>query len=264
MAWALGYLATGAVAGFFAGLFGIGGGAIIVPLLALLFEAQGLPKAHILHLAVGTAMATILFTSLASARAHAKRGAIRWDVAFRMTPGVLAGGVVGSWVTGLVPTAVFAALFALVIALAGTSILADLKPKPSRRTPGLAGMSLAGFTISALSAFAAVGGAFMTVPFMLWCNVALLTAIGTAAAIGFPIALSGTIGFIATGLRETALPAHSLGFVYLPALAGVVLASVLTAPLGAAAAHRLPSKWMRRISAVLLYAIATRMLLLSF
>jgi len=264
MEWALGYLGTGAIAGFFAGLFGIGGGAIIVPLLALLFEAQGLPKTHLLHLAVGTAMATILFTSIASARAHAKRGAIRWDLAFKMTPGVLAGGVVGSWVTGLVPVAVFAALFAAVICMAGTSMLLDLKPKPSRRAPGLAGMSAAGFTISALSAFAAVGGAFLTVPFMLWCNVPLLTAIGTASAIGFPIALSGTIGFIATGLHEAALPPWSLGFVFLPALAVVVVASMLTAPLGAATAHRLPTRWLKRISALLLFAIATRMLLVSF
>ena len=259
--WWLGYVAVGAVAGFFAGLFGIGGGAIIVPLLAILFEAQGLPNAHILHLAVGTAMATILFTSIASVRAHAARGAIRWDIVGKMTPGVLAGGVVGSWIAGQIPAAAFAALFAAVIYIAGTSLLLDLKPKPSRRPPGVAGMLVAGFLISALSAFAAVGGAFVTVPFMLWCNVPLLTAIGTAAAIGFPIALSGTAGFVAAGLRETALPSYSIGFVFLPALVGIVAASVLTAPLGAATAHRLPTPWMKRICALLLYAIATRMLL---
>jgi uncharacterized membrane protein YfcA len=264
MEWWLGYLGTGAIAGFCAGLFGIGGGAIIVPLLAVLFEAQGLPKDHILHLAVGTAMATILFTSIASARAHAKRGAIRWDVAWKITPGILAGGVVGSWVTGFIPTALFGALFAAVISFAGTSLLLDLKPKPSRQPPGLAGMSIAGFTISALSAFAAVGGAFMTVPFMLWCNVSLLTAIGTAAAIGFPIALSGTIGYVTAGLGAAGLPPYSVGYVFLPALAGVVVVSVLTAPLGAATAHRLPAKWMKRIAALLLYAIAIRMLMKSF
>lgn len=261
MEWWLGYIAVGAVAGFLAGLLGIGGGAIIVPLLAVLFEAQGLPKAHILHLAVGTAMATILFTSIASVRAHAARGATRWNIVWKMTPGVLAGGVVGSWITGLIPAGAFAALFALVIFTAGTLMLLDFKPTPSRKPPGLAGMSTAGFLISALSAFAAVGGAFLTVPFMLWCNVPLLHAIGTAAAIGFPIALSGTAGFIATGLHESALPPYSIGFVFLPALAGVVVASVLTAPLGAATAHRLPTKWMKRICALLLYAIATRMLL---
>ena len=263
MEWWLGYLATGAITGFFAGLLGIGGGAIIVPLLVMLFEAQGLPKGQILHLAVGTAMATILFTSVASSRAHAKRGAIRWDLAWKMTPGILAGGVIGSWITGLVSGAVFGALFAGVIVLAGTSMLLDLKPKPSRQPPGMVGMSAAGFAISALSAFAAVGGAFLTVPFMLWCNVPLLTAIGTAAAIGFPIAASGTLGFVVSGLGETALPPYSLGYVFLPALGGVIAASMLVAPLGAATAHRLPAKWMKRISALLLYAIATKMLLRS-
>jgi uncharacterized membrane protein YfcA len=122
-------------------------------------------------------------------------------------------------------------------------------------------MSAFGFAVSAVSAFSAIGGAFMTVPFMLWCNVPLLPAIGTAAAIGFPIALSGTLGFIATGLREPALPAYSLGFVYLPAMAGIVVASMLTAPVGAAAAHRLPTAWLKRIFAILFYVMATRMLL---
>jgi uncharacterized protein len=259
--WWAGYIAVGAVAGFLAGLLGVGGGAIIVPLLVALFEAQGLPGAHVLHLAVGTAMATILFTSVASVRAHSARGAVRWDIALRMAPGVLAGGLVGSSIAGWIPTAALAALFAAVIFVAGTSMLLDLKPKPSRTPPGLAGMLAAGFLISALSALAAVGGAFLTVPFMLWCNVPLLGAIGTAAAIGFPIALSGTVGYVAAGLGETALPPYTLGFVFLPALVGVIVASMLTAPFGAATAHRLPTKWMKRISALLLYAIGTRMLL---
>jgi len=256
----LGYLAIGAFAGFFAGMLGIGGGAIMVPLLVLLFEAQHLPRAHILHLAVGTAMATILFTSVSSVRAHAVRGVIRWDIAWKITPGILAGGLVGSAVASFIPTAVFAALFTAVIYIAATTMLLDRKPKASRQPPGLAGMFAAGFVISSASAFAAVGGAFMTVPFMLWCNVPMLQAIGTAAMIGFPIALSGTIGFVATGLREAGLPPYTVGFVYLPALAGIVVASVLMAPLGAATAHRLPTVWLRRTFAVLFYIIATRML----
>ena len=261
MEWWLGYLAIGAFAGFFAGMLGIGGGAIMVPLLVMLFEAQDLPRNHILHLAVGTAMATILFTSVSSVRAHAVRGAIRWDIAAKLTPGILAGGLVGSGIASFIPTAAFAALFTAVIYLAATNMLLDRRPKASRQPPGVAGMSVAGFLISATSAFAAVGGAFMTVPFMLWCNVPMLQAIGTAAAIGFPIALSGTIGFIVTGLRETGLPAHTLGFVYLPALGGIVVASMLAAPLGAAVAHRLPTVWLRRIFAVLFYVIATRLLI---
>jgi len=259
--WWLGYAAIGAAVGFFAGMLGIGGGAIMVPLLVWSFEAQGLPKTHILHLAVGTAMATILFTSISSVRAHAVRGAIRWDIARNMTPGILAGGLVGSWIASFIPPLLFAALFTAVIYIAATNLLLERNRRPSRQPPGFAGMSAFGFLVSALSAFAAVGGAFLTVPFMLWCNVPMLQAIGTAAVIGFPIALSGTIGFVATGLRETGLPPHSVGFVFLPALGGIVVASMLAAPLGAAAAHRLPTLWLRRIFAVLFYVIATRMLI---
>jgi uncharacterized membrane protein YfcA len=259
--WWLGYVAIGAAVGFFAGMLGIGGGAIMVPLLVILFDAQGLPKSHILHLAVGTGMATILFTSVASVRAHASRGAIRWDIARNITPGILLGGLVGSWIASFIPPLVFAALFTAVIYIAATNLLIDRKPKPSREAPGFAGMSVFGFLVSAASAFAAIGGAFLTVPFMLWCNVPMLPAIGTAAVIGFPIALSGTIGFVATGLRETGLPPYTVGFVYLPALAGIVVTSMLMAPVGAAAAHRLPTVWLKRIFAVLFYVMATRMLL---
>ena len=261
MDWWLGYAAIGAAVGFFAGMLGIGGGAIMVPLLVIVFQAQGLPKAHVLHLAVGTGMATILFTSVASVRAHAARGAIRWDIARNITPGILAGGLVGSWIASFIPTAAFAAVFTLVIYAAATNMLLDRKPRPSRQPPGLAGTSAFGFAVSAVSAFTAIGGAFMTVPFMLWCNVPLLQAIGTAAAIGFPIALSGTAGFVASGLRETGLPPYSVGFVYLPGVAGIVVSSMLMAPLGAAVAHRLPTLWLKRIFALLFYAMATRMLL---
>jgi uncharacterized membrane protein YfcA len=259
--WWLGYAAIGALVGFFAGLLGIGGGAIMVPLLVMLFEAQGLPKTQILHLAVGTAMATILFTSVASVRAHAARGAIRWDIARNLTPGILAGGLVGSWIASFVSPLVFAALFAAVIYVAATHLLLNRNPKASREAPGFIGMSAFGFLVSALSAFAAIGGAFMTVPFMLWCNVPMLRAIGTAAVIGFPIAAAGTIGFVATGLKESGLPPPSVGFVYLPALFGIVVASMLMAPVGAAVAHRLPTVWLKRIFAVLFYVMATRMLL---
>ena len=261
MEWWLGYAAVGAAVGFFAGMLGIGGGAIMVPLLVMMFEAQGMPKSQILHLAVGTGMATILFTSVASVRAHAARGAIRWDIAMNVTPGILLGGLVGSAIASFIPPLVFAAVFTAVIYIAATLLLLDRKPRPSREAPGFPGMSAFGFAVSAVSAFSAIGGAFMTVPFMLWCNVPLLSAIGTAAAIGFPIALSGTVGFIATGLREPALPAYSLGFVYLPAMAGIVVASMLTAPVGAATAHRLPTAWLKRIFAILFYVMATRMLL---
>jgi len=261
MEWWLGYLAIGAVVGFFAGLLGIGGGAIMVPLLVMLLDAQGLPKDHILHLAVGTALATMVFTSVSSARAHVVRGSIRWDIVARITPGILAGGLLGSAIAAFVSRGMFAALFTGAVYVAATNILLERKPSPSRQAPGWIGMSVAGLLISAISAFAALGGAFLTIPFLMYCNVPILQAIGTAAAVGFPIAIAGTIGFIATGMAVSGLPGPHLGYIYFPALAGIMIASVSMAPLGAALAHRLPTKRLKQIFAVLLYALATRMLI---
>ena len=260
MEWWLGYAAVGAAVGFFAGLLGIGGGAIMVPLLVMLFEAQGLPKAHILHLAVGSGMASILFTSLSSMRAHAVRGVVRWDLALALTPGILVGGLLGSAITAWISTQVFATLFTVVVFFAATNILIDRKPKPSRQLPGALGSMLVGVVISFFSTLAALGGAFLTIPFALYCNVPMLQAIGTAAIVGFPIALAGGIGFIVSGWGQSGLPPHSIGYVYLPAVLGITLASFLTAPGGAAAAHRLPIKRLKQVFALLLYGLAAKML----
>ena len=261
MEWWLGYAVIGAAAGFFAGLLGIGGSAIMVPLLVMLFEAQQMPKAQIMHLAVGTGMASILFTSVSSMRAHAMRGAVRWGLALALTPGILVGGLLGSSITAWISTRMFAALFTAVVSFAATSILLDRKPKPARRLPGALGTVLAGAVISFVSTVAAMGGAFLTIPFALYCNVPMLQAIGTAAIIGFPIALAGSVGFVAAGWGQSGLPPHSVGYVYLPALLGITFASVLTAPLGAATAHRLPTRHLKRVFALLLYGLAAKMLL---
>jgi len=260
MEWWLGYLAIGAAVGFFAGLLGIGGGAIMVPLLVMLLEAQGLPKSQIMHLAVGSGMASILFTSASSMRAHAVRGAVRWDLALALTPGILIGGLLGSNLTVWISTQLFAALFTVVVFFAASNILIDRKPKPTRELPGPLGSALVGFGISFVSSLAALGGAFLTVPFALYCNVPMLQAIGTSAIVGFPIALAGSVGFVVAGWGRGDLPAYSIGYVYLPAVLGMAFASVLTAPLGAAAAHRLPTKRLKQVFALLLYALAGKML----
>jgi uncharacterized membrane protein YfcA len=256
----LGYLAIGAGVGFLAGMLGIGGGALQIPLLVWLFETQGLPRDHLVHLAVGTGMATILFTSVSSARAHAARGAVRWDIVKSMTPGILAGGLAGSLVASALPRFGFALLFAATVYAAGLNMLFERKPNPARALPGPAGVFAAGAIISGASAFAAVGGAFLSVPFMLWCNVPLIHAIGTASAIGFPIALAGSVGYVAGGWGVTGLPPWSLGYVYLPALVGVTIASIAVAPLGVVVAHRTPTRVLRKVFAVLFFALATRML----
>jgi uncharacterized membrane protein YfcA len=206
-------------------------------------------------------MVSILFTSLSSMRAHAARGAVRWDLAFALTPGILAGGLLGSAITAWISTKVFAALFTVVVFFAATNILIDRKPKPTRALPGVLGSMLVGVVISFFSTLAALGGAFLTIPFALYCNVPLLQAIGTAAIVGFPIALAGGVGFIVSGWGQSGLPAHSVGYVYLPAVLGITLASVLTAPVGAAIAHRLPTKRLKQVFAALMYVLAAKMLL---
>ncbi|HSD44703.1 MAG TPA: sulfite exporter TauE/SafE family protein [Burkholderiales bacterium] len=260
MEWLAAYLALGALVGILAGMLGIGGGMIVVPPLALMLESQGLPREHVLHLAVGTGMATILFTSLSSVSAHAARGGVRWEIARRITPGILFGGVAGAIVAHYLSTRTLAIYFTAFVFLMAVNMALDLKPKPSREPPGAAGMFAAGTAIGGLSSLVAIGGAVMSVPFMLYCNVPIRQAVGTAAAIGFPIAVGGTIGYLYTGWSADGLPSWSLGYVYLPALAGITVASVLTAPLGARVAHRVPGRLLKRIFAALLFVFAARML----
>lgn len=255
MEW-LPYLGLGALVGVLAGMLGIGGGAILVPLLAAILDRQGMARDHVLHLAVGTSMATILFTSLASVRAHHARGNVRWDVVLRITPGILVGGLAGSFLAALVSTRGLAVFFALLVCALALNMILDRKPKPTRHLPGSTGMFAVGSVIGALSSLAAIGGAAMTVPFMVRCNVAPIRAVGTAAAIGFPIAAAGTVGYVLTGLADHGLPRASLGYVYLPALLAVSATSVATAPVGARIAYALPTRRLKQVFAVFLLFMA--------
>jgi uncharacterized membrane protein YfcA len=259
MEWWLGYLAIGVFVGFFGGMLGIGGGAIMVPLLVMLFDAQGFAREHWIHLAVGTGMSTILFTSLSSVRAHAKRGTVRWDIARAITPGILVGGLVGVAMAGKFSTFALAACFTAIVYGAGINILIDRPPQSSRTLPGPAGLFTAGFVISGVSALVAMGGAFMTVPFLVWCNVRIREAIGSAAFAGFPIAVIGTAGYVFIGRGVPDLPAGTIGYIYLPAMIGISVSSVLMAPVGAWASHKLPTRTLRRIYGVLLLVLATKM-----
>jgi uncharacterized membrane protein YfcA len=261
MEWLLAYVAVGAFVGFFAGLLGIGGGMTMVPFLVFFFTSQGFPVEHVVHLALGTAMASILFTALSSVRAHHRRKSVDWRVAKTMAPGVLVGTFGGAMIAGALTTRSLTLFFTVFVYIAATQLFIGLNPKATRRLPGPAVLAGVGTGIGVISSWVAAGGAVMTIPFLLFCNVPLLTAIGTSSALGFPIAVAGTLGYMITGAFESGRPAWSVGFVYLPALAGVVVASVLTAPLGAQAAHRIPVKLLRRVFAVFLYILATKMLI---
>ena len=260
MEWWLAYLALGGFVGFFAGMLGIGGGMTMVPILVFLFQAQGFPAEHVLHLALGTAMASILFTSISSVRAHHARRSVDWTIVRAMAPGILAGTLSGVLLAGALSTRPLTIFFAGFVYLAATQLLLGIKPKPTRQLPAWPVLMTAGGVIGGVSSLVAAGGAVLTIPFLTFCNVPLLTAIGTSSALGFPIAAAGTVGYALIGLGSEGLPRLSLGFVHLPALVGLVVASMLTAPWGAHAAHRMPVILLRRIFAVLLYALATKML----
>lgn len=260
MEWWWVYLAIGAVIGFLAGLFGIGGGMVMVPMLVFVFTAKGFPAEHMMHLSLATSMATIMFTSLSSVRAHHRHGAVDWKVAVAMAPGIVAGALAATLVAGFVPTRPLAMIFTGFMFYAATQMFIEVKPKPSRQLPGAAGLFGAGAVIGGVSSVLAAGGAFLSIPFLAWCNVPLKRAIGTAAANGFPIAVAGTAGYVLNGLRVGDLPDGSLGFVYLPALALIVAASMPLAPLGARLAHRLPVRRLRIVFALMLLALALRML----
>lgn len=259
MEW-LAYLGIGAVVGFAAGLLGIGGGVVMVPLLVLVFRAGGVPAEHIMHVALGTALAAMVFTSVSSMRAHHAHGAVDWKVARAMSPGMLAGSFAAALIAGFIPTFPLALGFTVLVFYAATQILLDLRPPGSRDLPGAGGLFGAGAFIGAISSLLAAGGAFLTIPFLTWCKVPLRRAIGTAAANGLPIAIAGTAGYVINGVRTQGLPATSLGYVYLPALALIVTTSMLAAPMGARLAHRLPVKRLRTIFALMLYAFAIKML----
>jgi uncharacterized membrane protein YfcA len=255
------YLAIGAGVGFLAGLLGIGGGMVTVPVLVFVFSAKGFAPEHLMHVSLATAMATIAFTSISSVRAHHLHGSVDWRVARIMAPGILAGAFGASLVAGTIPTWPLAAIFTALLFYAALQMLIEIKPSASRALPGAAGMFAAGGAIGAISSLLAAGGAFLTIPFLTRCHVPVRRAIGTAAANGFPIAVAGTAGYVVQGLRVPGLPAGSLGYVYLPALALIVGVSVFTAPLGARLAHRLPVKRLRNVFAFVMFLLGVRMLI---
>jgi uncharacterized membrane protein YfcA len=254
-------LAMGAVAGTLAGLLGIGGGIIIVPVLALVFQKQGVSEAVLMHVAIGTSLATIVITSLASIRAHHLRGAIDWTVFRRITPGILLGGLLGAAIADRIPGPALRLVFALFMLLVAVQMITAGMPKPHRTLPGRFGLTVAGLLIGSIAALMGVGGGSMSVPFLTWCNVQVQRAVATSAAIGLPIALSGALGFLIAGWDAPTRPALSVGYINLPAFLGIVVASTLFAPLGAALAHRIPPRLLKRIFGIFLLIIGIRLLM---
>jgi uncharacterized membrane protein YfcA len=255
------YAMVGGVAGILAGLLGIGGGLVIVPMLVYCFTRQGVSDQTIMHLALGTSMASIMFTAVSSFWSHHRRGAVRWRVVRRIVAGILVGTFLGTIVAAGLSTRFLKGFFVVFLYYTAIRMLSGRNPGPGRPLPGPAGMFGMGNVIGAVSSLVGIGGGTLSVPFMVSCNIPLREAIGTSAAIGFPIALAGTVGYVFNGLSVATLPDYSLGYVYLPALAGIISASVVTAPIGVRLAHSLPVDMLKRVFAGFLIIMATRMLI---
>jgi uncharacterized membrane protein YfcA len=251
----------GTCTGFLAGLLGIGGGMIMVPFVTMILTSKGYPPDYTVKMAVATSLATICFTSLSSVRAHHQRGAVLWPVVKVLAPGILVGALLGAQIAVALPGKLLGVLFAAFVAFSATQMLLNRKPKPSRTLPGPLGTFGVGNVIGVVSALVGAGGAFISVPFMTWCNIRIHDAVGTSSALGFPIALAGTAGYIWAGQGLPQMPPGSIGYLYLPGLVVISIASMFMAPVGARTAHRMDIRPLQKVFALVLYALAAYFLL---
>jgi uncharacterized membrane protein YfcA len=254
-------VALGLCTGFLAGMLGVGGGMMQVPFLTFILAKKGVPDDTAIKMAIATSMATIMFTSLSSLRAHHRRGAVRWDLVRGIAPGIVAGGLLaGAGVFSLIKGPQLALVFALFISFSAVQMLRNRQPRPSRQMPSLPGQTALGGGIGLLSGLVGAGGAFIASPFMTWCNVPMHQVVATSAALGFPVALASTAGYLISGWKLPSTLPGAFGYLYLPALLIVSLASVSMAPLGARAAHATDVVRLKQRFALVLFCLAAYML----
>jgi uncharacterized protein len=258
-------LALGVVVGFLAGLLGIGGGMMLVPVLTWLLTQRGVEVGMAVKMAIATSMATIVFTSLSNLRLHHRLGNVRWDLVRHLAPGLVAGGLIaGAGLFAVLKGKGLALIFVTFMVYSAVQMLRDKAPKPERQMPGFWGATSFGAGTGLLSGLVGAGGAFALVPFMTWCNVPVRQAVSTGAAVTLPLALASTAGYVVSGWQlQPALPG-ALGYLYLPGLLVISAASMTLAPWGARTAQRLQARVLKRLFAVLLLVLASTMLVRAF
>ncbi|MDE1461381.1 sulfite exporter TauE/SafE family protein [Spartinivicinus poritis] len=256
----LSYILVGMVAGTLAGLFGVGGGLIIVPVLIACFELQQFAPDTLTHLAIGTSLATIVITSLSSVKAHHDKQAVNWLLVKWLTLGIIIGSILGVFFAASLSGDKLQLVFGVFALLVGLKMAVNWSPGQQREKTNKPLLSGGGGVIGFLSAIFGIGGGTMTVPFLTWQGVPVKQSIGTSAACGLPIAIAGACTYIVVGWGNPALPDLAVGYVYLPALLGIILTSVIFAKLGAWLAHRLPSNYVRQLFALLLCAVGGHMM----
>lgn len=251
---------TGLLAGLLAGLLGIGGGLVFVPALLFAFHQQGVAPELAMHLAVGTSLAAIVLTSTSSIAAHARRGSVDWVVFRGLLPGLVLGGVIGALAASIVPGTALRQVFGAFLVLVAVQLIGRVHARPGGSVPDTGGTALAGATIGTVSAMLGIGGGTLTVPFLVWCKLPVLRAVGTAAAAGLPLALAGVAGFVVTGWSTTGLPPTASGFVDWATALPVGLIAMIAAPAGVRLAHRVPGDLLRRMFGFVMLVIAFRLL----
>ncbi|MBY0483504.1 sulfite exporter TauE/SafE family protein [Nitrosomonas sp.] len=259
--WILLYLVLGALVGFLAGLLGLGGGGILVPLLASIFTYQGISGDNAIHLALGTSLACMIISSTASIRAHASRGTVVWQVVGGMAPGIILGAFLATQAAVHVNSAYIAMFFALFMALVAGQMFLNWQPKPNSKPATFLGLIAAGIGIGSVSALAAVGGGFLAVAYLGYKNVNIKSAIGTSAAIGFPIAITGTAGYMMSGWSITLSDPYTLGFIDVPAFLAIAITSSIAVSYGARCSHSLPEAYLKKIFAVISLLLSIKMLI---
>lgn len=254
------YLLLGSVVGFIAGLLGAGGGGILVPLLAVIFLQQGMDNSQVVHMALATALCCMIISASVSSRAHAQRGAVQWPVVLSMAPGIMLGAFLiaqlSAWLNGVYIALFFAGFMALV----AVQMFYNWQPKPSQQPLKRHVLMWVGVCIGAVSALAAVGGGFLSVVYLSYKRLTMQQAIGTSAALGLPLAIAGSVGYLWSGWSVTQHTPYMLGYIYLPAFIAISCATVISAPLGARFSQRLPEKILKRIFALISLLLSIKML----
>ncbi|VAW83937.1 Uncharacterized UPF0721 integral membrane protein [hydrothermal vent metagenome] len=254
------YLALGVLAGTTAGLLGLGGGAVIVPVLYMVFSAQGVSADLVMHMAIGTSLATIIFTSITSTYTHHQQRAVQWQLVRSLLPAIVLGIVAGSFLADQLNSVTLRVFFGLFELLIAAQMFFTLIP-PSQQIKQKQWLyTLAGSVTGVISALLGIGGGSVMVPFLHWSGVNMRKAIATSAACGFPIGLFGALSFILLGQGDNQQQPWSLGYIYLPALLGILLTSIVSARLSARLAHRLPLPLLKKIFAIVLALVGLKMI----
>lgn len=253
------FLIIGALAGFAAGLFGVGGGTIIVPLLFIVFTQMGYSPDVIMHLALGTSLATIVVTSISSLMAHNKKGAVLWPVFKNLAPGMAIGCFAGAGIAGLLSGLHLQLIVGVFLIWVAYTMFSGAKNQvdPNQALPTNLQQRLAGAGIGVASAIFGIGGGSITVPYLSRYGVVMQKAIGTSAACGLPIAIAGALGFMFFGMKQHIDIPNTIGFVHIYAFLGISVMSFFTAKFGAKTAHALSPVVLKKCFAVLLIIVGS-------